>query len=51
MRRLTTALDLAGLLLLVVFAGVVWLPAALAAAGLACLVASWALAGKRGGTE
>lgn len=51
MRRLTTALDLAGLLLLVLFAGIIWPPAALAAAGLACLVASWALAGRRGGTE
>lgn len=37
----TTVLDIAGVLLLVAFAAVVWWPAALAVAGVACLAASW----------
>lgn len=40
---LTTVLDLAGVALLVAFAAIVWWPAALAAAGVACLVLSWRL--------
>lgn len=45
--RLTTRLDIAGLSLLVAFAGLVWWPLALGAAGAACLLLSWRLAGRR----
>lgn len=38
-----TLLELAGVLLIVAFAAVVWWPAALAVAGVACLAAAWAI--------
>lgn len=44
---LTTILDVLGALLLVGFAFLVWPPAALAAAGVLCLVGSWALTRSR----
>ncbi len=40
---LTTVLDLLGVALLVAFAALLWWPAALAVAGVACLAASWRL--------
>lgn len=42
-RVLTTVLDLLGVALLVAFAALLWWPAALAVAGVACLAASWRL--------
>lgn len=41
---LTTVLEIAGVLLLIAFAAVVWWPAALAVAGVCCLTAAWASA-------
>lgn len=38
---LTTVLEIAGVLLLIAFAAVVWWPSALAVAGVACLAAAW----------
>lgn len=46
MRRravVTTVLDILGALLLIAFAAVLFWPAALAVAGVLCLVASWRL--------
>lgn len=40
---MTTVLDLLGVALLVAFAALLWWPAALAVAGVACLAASWRL--------
>ncbi len=40
---LTTLLDLLGIALLVAFAALVWWPAALLVAGIACLLLSWRL--------
>jgi hypothetical protein len=40
---LTTVLDLLGVALLVAFAALLWWPAALAVAGVACLAVSWRL--------
>lgn len=39
----TTLLDALGLLLVVAFAAVVWLPLALLVAGVACLAMSWSM--------
>lgn len=46
-----TVLELAGVLLLVAFAVVVWWPAALAVAGVACLAAAWATGHQGGAAE
>jgi hypothetical protein len=40
---LTTILDIAGALLLIAFAFIIWWPLALAAAGILCLLASFLL--------
>lgn len=40
---LTTLLDLLGIALIVAFAALVWWPAALLIAGIACLFVSWQL--------
>lgn len=42
-KHFTTVLELAGVALLVVFAGLVWWPAAVGTAGAACLVLAWAI--------
>lgn len=44
---LTTVLDVLGVALLIAFAAIVWWPAALPVAGVACLAASWRLSGER----
>ncbi|MFQ6170375.1 hypothetical protein ACK8HX_02110 [Oryzobacter sp. R7] len=42
-QHLTTVLELAGVAFLVTFAGLVWWPAAVGVAGVACIVLAWAL--------
>jgi hypothetical protein len=40
---LTDVLDVAGVVLLVIFAGIVWPPAAVGVAGAAALILSWSI--------
>ena len=42
-RNPAVVLELTGVVLLVVFAGLVWWPAAVGVAGAACIVLAWAL--------
>ena len=49
MRTLTTILEFAGVALLVVVAGLVWWPAAVGVARVACQVLYWARAARPGG--